>query len=247
MVDGSINGHPVKALWDTWAQVSIISEDWLQHTFPDEKIRQIDELLEGQDLQLKAANETCIPFNGFVELDFCISISKQETGGQVQVPFLVAPSSGENIILGFNVIEEMLNLNKGKNSKIIQHVGTLAPWLQSHQVKEVVNVVTTGGHGELCRVRVDRIDIRVPKQSAIEEPCRVSVGLVTTDETVLFEPIEEGLSNSIQMPAITLTLPKTHSRGVQFMVCAVNNSNHDVVLCKKKIESDSGFRSKKNL
>lgn len=61
-----LNGKQVNALWDTGAQVSIVSNKWLKRNFPLVKVRNVSEILgEGQDLNIAAANGTDIPFVGF--------------------------------------------------------------------------------------------------------------------------------------------------------------------------------------
>ena len=66
-----LNGKQVNALWDTGAQVSIVSNKWLKRNFPSIEVRNVSEILgEGQDLNIAAANGTDIPFLGFVELKF---------------------------------------------------------------------------------------------------------------------------------------------------------------------------------
>ena len=44
MVNCQFNGKPVKALWDTGSQVSVISEVFVWQNFPEVQIRNISEL-----------------------------------------------------------------------------------------------------------------------------------------------------------------------------------------------------------
>ena len=62
-----LNGYSIYALWDTGAQVSIISEQFVRRHFRPEKLRNISELLDCE-LDLTAANGTPIPYKGFIEL-----------------------------------------------------------------------------------------------------------------------------------------------------------------------------------
>ena len=52
------------ALWDTGAQVSIISHSWLKQCLPGCDIRDIAGLLGMNGLELKAANGTDLPYRG---------------------------------------------------------------------------------------------------------------------------------------------------------------------------------------
>ena len=50
-----MNGKTVEALWDTGAQVSITSKDWLENNFPDLQVKSIQCLLDcGPELDLSA-------------------------------------------------------------------------------------------------------------------------------------------------------------------------------------------------
>ena len=64
-----LNGSFVEVLWDTGAQVSIISQKYLNSRFPGIKLRNISELIDCE-LDLTAANGTNIPYKDFVELTF---------------------------------------------------------------------------------------------------------------------------------------------------------------------------------
>ena len=72
-----LNDQLVKALWDTGAQVSIVSEDLLKRIMPDVPIRNISELVD-MELNITAANGTTIPYKGWVELEFRLSSPESE-------------------------------------------------------------------------------------------------------------------------------------------------------------------------
>ena len=63
LVNCQFNGKPVKALWDTGSQVSVISEVFVRQNFPEVQIHDILELLQ-TDLKLTAANGSDIPYHG---------------------------------------------------------------------------------------------------------------------------------------------------------------------------------------
>ena len=53
-----LNGVRTSALWDTGAQVSIVSTDWISKHLPHAKLQPVEELLVANELDLKAANGT---------------------------------------------------------------------------------------------------------------------------------------------------------------------------------------------
>jgi len=65
-----LKGLETDALWDTGAQVSIISHSWLKQCLPGCDIQDIAELLGMDGLDLKATNGTNLPYEGWVELTF---------------------------------------------------------------------------------------------------------------------------------------------------------------------------------
>ena len=67
----------MEVLWDTGAQVSIVSVDFLKDYFPNCTIRDVSGLLDC-DLTLTVANDSNIPYKGWVELDFQISASEEK-------------------------------------------------------------------------------------------------------------------------------------------------------------------------
>lgn len=61
----SLNGVSVGLLWDTGAQVSILSSEWLEQNLPDAEILPINELVQS-DLVVSAATGSPIPYKGWV-------------------------------------------------------------------------------------------------------------------------------------------------------------------------------------
>ena len=102
-VKGKLNRKTIKILWDTRAQVSIISVGFLEDNFRNVVIRDVGELFNC-DLTLTATNGNSIPYKGWVELDFQIGDSENI----IPVPFLVANEKFKLPLLGFNVIEYLI-------------------------------------------------------------------------------------------------------------------------------------------
>lgn len=87
------NNLKVQALWDTGAQVSIMSEAWKSDNLPDSKILPISDLLSDDEmLNLRAANGSEIPFKGWVEVKLSLYDPKTKTSGsdEILVPVLVS-------------------------------------------------------------------------------------------------------------------------------------------------------------
>ena len=68
------------ALWDTGAQVSIVSIDWISENLPDAKVQGVQDLLGINKLDLKDANGTALPYSGWTEIDFSLIGTNHDYG-----------------------------------------------------------------------------------------------------------------------------------------------------------------------
>ena len=100
----SINGQQSRVLWDTGAQVSLISRQWLDRNLRGIHIRSLaDWGEEGKSLTLTSACGNSIPFQGWCALR--VGIGQTVT----VVPFLVSNvKSIQMPILGYNAIHTLL-------------------------------------------------------------------------------------------------------------------------------------------
>ena len=88
-VVGELNNKQFEMLWDTGAQVSVISGYDMSQYFPDIPIRKTEDFLGTEtEINLVAANGTEIPYKGWAELDFRIPDNQSDIN-VIKVPFLV--------------------------------------------------------------------------------------------------------------------------------------------------------------
>lgn len=100
-----------QALWDSGAQVCVVSEKWKSQNLPDTKIHPVSDLLNDNELlDLRAVDGSEIPFEGCVPVSFslCDPKAKEAKSDEILVPVLVTRDIVQRPIIGFNVIEEML-------------------------------------------------------------------------------------------------------------------------------------------
>ena len=77
-------GKTTKALWETGAQVSLVSKKFLREMFPNTEIKDTSELIEAE-LNITAVNGEAISYIGWVQLNFQLSQGQP----LLQIPFLV--------------------------------------------------------------------------------------------------------------------------------------------------------------
>lgn len=114
-----MNKCKTQALWDTGAQVSIMSHQWKSNNLPDLKVHPISDLLSSDELlDLRAVNGSEIPFQGWVEvrLSLCDPKGKAAAQDEVLVPILVSRDIMQKPIIGFNAIEELIKQNPTQSS-----------------------------------------------------------------------------------------------------------------------------------
>ena len=106
IVKCKLNGQDGSVLWDIGSQVSMVSSGFLKDNFPSLGLRKLNELLDfNDDLELRAAYDTTVPFSGFAEPNLELMNGSEEN--MLKVPFLVTHSNIANPIIGYNVIEEV--------------------------------------------------------------------------------------------------------------------------------------------
>lgn len=81
-----LNDYKAEALWDTGAQVSVLSKQFIEQHLPSSTIHSIAELVGSTNLDLKAVNGTKLPFEGWVEVTFELRNVNNDTTQMVIVP-----------------------------------------------------------------------------------------------------------------------------------------------------------------
>ena len=134
VLKATLDGVQRDCLWDTGSMVSMISEPMLLEMFPDKTMYTVNEFIENGygSLNLSAANNTKVPVEGVVLLDF-------NAGDEsFQIPFLVTKTELSNPILGFNTIAHLiLNVDCDKVPALMK----LLPQLSENRAKAFVNTI----------------------------------------------------------------------------------------------------------
>ena len=115
----SLDQEEFEVLWDTGAQVSLISQEMLDERLPCLEVKNISDLLDPSDnLDLLAANGTSIPYKGWTEIDLNIESHNENSPLQIRVPFSITTEHLDYPIVGLNVIQELANKDCENNEML---------------------------------------------------------------------------------------------------------------------------------
>lgn len=226
----TLNGVQIDALLDSGAQVTILEKSWLKKHLPDIKIQPLTDLLPDNPLRITAANGTDVPFEGWAEI--LVEI-KSVRHGQVaiNVPMLVSQSCVSGLLLGFNVIEEII-LESLEEPGSVSLSDLLAEALKLHRdtAETIVSVISdTPAKIKPANdtIRVGKKGLTVPSSQICELKCRVRSW--PQGGTKLFEPtLESVLPEGLQLFPALVDVPRGASKAVKISIC--NSTKHDIFL-----------------
>ena len=226
-----LNDFEQEVLWDTGAQVSILSETFLKGQLRGESVRPIAELID-EKLDLTAANGTNIPYQGWVEIDVKLASTGAGTTQVITVPFLVTGDEMQYPILGYNVIEELLgDTQDPQHLKAIQNS---FPGKSEKEVDALVNFINCGTSDYLCHVRTGKRSVVIPKSRTVYVSCCSRTGTVDDKLPVLFEPLESSeIPEGLVLQDSLLFVKRGNTSRVKIPVH--NMTNHDIVLTSRAV------------
>lgn len=186
-----MNNCKTQALWDTGAQVSIMSEIWRSEYLPDSKVHPISDLLsKDEPLDLRAANGSD---QGWIKVHLSLYDPKGKTTGsdEVLVPVLVSHDIMQKPIIGFNAIEEITHGQCQASDRVALLRNSLR--VEMGKVEALLNLIqTTTCDNVIYPVKMGRTVTVVPGGQIHCISCLVKTDLRVKTE-MLFEP-EENLA-----------------------------------------------------
>eukprot|EP00794_Sanderia_malayensis_P013146 gene13146-14497_t len=230
-VNVCLNGIALQGLWDTGAQVSIISMDTIRSSFPEKPVRKMDELLEDKDISLVAANGTSIPYEGWVELT--LQLVSDSNLKHILVPFLVTKETLELPIIGFNAVSELTKDTTGVISTdrvMVNHLKTSFPVLKNSNKNcfEFMRIMKDCvKRDKVCPVKTLKRSIVIPSKSVLSVKCRANGGFVAYSTPSMFEPEINGtIPDGLQLTGTLITLKKGTKQMMEIDI--ENVTGHDI-------------------
>ena len=234
-----LEGLKMQGLWDTGAQVSVISMEQAQRYFPNKPIRKIEELIQKEgNVTLVAANGTSIPYAGWIELKLELMSDIPEKRC-VLVPFLVTKGAIDVPIIGFNVICELTRSKSGTieadNRDLLKEIETSFPTLKDGQSQAFVNIIKECTEKDyVCTVKTNKKDIMIPKQSSVLVPCRGNGGFVPNSMLAMFEPeLNQYLPDGLRTTETLVSLKSGTTQRLQISI--ENSTDHDIHLRNRTV------------
>lgn len=235
MLTCHLNGVQTDMLLDSGAQVTILEKSWLERHLPDAKIQSLKDLLPDDPLRVTAANGTDVPFEGWTEI--LVEIKSAEHGQvAINVPMLVSQSCVSGLLLGFNVIEEII-LESLENPGSVSLSDLLAEALKLHRATAatIVSVISDSPTQEKPAndtIRVGKRGLIVPSGQICEVKCHVRSW--PKGGTMLFEPaLDSVLQEGLELFPALVNVPPGASKTVKIPVC--NSSKHDIFLSARTV------------
>lgn len=229
-----LDNHSVKVLWDSGAQSCIVNEPWRQQHLPHTVIRPISEILGEETLEILAANDTPISYMGWIEVDFRLEDDPHKTS-HLQVPILVSddPAVATDPIIGYNVIEVIINRKEGKTKcgrKQLIHQVSKAFEVTVNTAQKVVKLLqNSSGDSETGVARTGGKRISLAANHVTTVYVKAHVGVQSEGEDMLFSPDPLHLApEGVVFSEVLVRVPK---KKVPYIpIPMTNTTNHTIYL-----------------
>lgn len=219
----------VEALWDTGAQASLINEEWRKTHLPHREVHPIEELLGPGTLIGLAANQTEIPFLGWIEVEFKLAESPHLTE-PLLAPMLVSsdPDVAEQPIIGFNVIQALISDKRQPASHMIQKLSQ-AFSVTFKTAKLMMELMRDDLASEVGTVQTGKKTIHLQAEKGTTVHVRACVGVQFKGQSLLFVPSDlPDLPDGVTVKEGLVTV--TAGQCMYVPVPIMNTNSYDITL-----------------
>lgn len=239
VIDCYIQGSKIQALWDTGSQVSIVSDNSRKTYFPQERLRNVSELMEGpDDLKITAANGQSMPYIGWVEITFRIAADCAAAEELIVSILVMKGRRLSQPIIGYNVIEQIVTRAVGhldETSKEQQHaiLKVTFPSLPRTSVPVFIDLMSVATGCEYP-LHIAGEKVNIPKHISTQIECKVKTRSPKRDVVLLFEPdVNPQWTEGLEFCETLVTL---RSGVLPYIMLDVQNpTDHDIMFQGKII------------
>ena len=226
IVDCFLDGIKSKVLWDTGAEVALISKTWLRENLPEKEIKKVSELL-GHELFLKAANNSQLDYLGYTEIVFKLPGAKL-----LNVPFLVSEDELEVPVIGYNVIEEIVKGESENETCNIVNMIESSLEVSKKKAEALVNLIQKKvdcTKQSFDEVKTGKKDVLIPRGRNLKMKCISHYGTVEENTPVVFQPnLKLDLESGLVVGEGIMTVKR--GKTAKFLVPVSNPTNGDIIL-----------------
>ena len=218
-----LNQRQCEGLWDTGSMISLMNKRVVEEKFPNVKIHSVEEFL-GTGLKLSAANQTELQIAGIVLMDFGV----EKSDILFQIPFIVTEEDIKEIIIGYNVIENLVvNCEKVNVYESLSKLSNM----QENKIGGIVNQIRARFScpeimGDV-KIGCDQI---VPASCVHRVKCKTEIKVEGPNKSVLFSPKDNWEMENLDV----METPETLKTGKKQNICiSVHNSSEKNIWLKK--------------
>ena len=235
IIDCEIGGFVDEALWDTGAQVSLLSKLWLEKNKCDSVVIQSLESLVGADsksISLSGAGGSKIPYIGYVTLPVLLK-GRSEA---IDVPFLVTAGKLSNPIIGYNVIKAVAQLDE---DNVVSGENGFFRGLSDGVVGEVMALLVDPESEHLSHAKTVKTRQLVKKKSSRVISLKIDSVHVNQRTPVFFEPSLESLmlfDDNLVLGEQLVMLKKGMNQKIK--VSLINTTDRDIEIPARMVLGD---------
>ena len=221
LVEVCLDGISKYGLWDTGSQISMLDMEFVKTHMPNRRIHSVREFL-GEKLSISAANNSEVPIEGIVVVDFGIEDVR------FAVPFLVTRGKMNNPIIGTNVMKHIILNTKNSLPSLMK----LLPGLSVDDAKILASAIEVQANESdiVSEVKLTS-NLVIPPNFMVKTQGKTRVQLGAKERDVLFLPAANFLGEEelvVHESAARLKGGKS-----QFINVAVYNPTSEEIILKK--------------
>jgi hypothetical protein len=158
-------------------------------------------------------------------MEVSFKLASRSSDKHVFVTILVARGSLEHIIIGYNVIEEVI-----KDQSDMASMRSSFPTVKQENITALLQFILSETDGDICSVKTTKNDITIPGGATIHISCRANSRTSRGSKIrVLFEPNpEQAWPTGLEIPDNLTSITSGNSSRVDIQV--KNVTNHSIIM-----------------
>ena len=177
------------------------------------------------------------------------TMGKGSTEKCIEVSMLVTDAESDLPIIGYNVVEELINRDSNSVVELVSSIGDSFKALDKDDICAFVDFVRTEKESIMGYVKTGKKNTTIKSIQTASIPCRVNAGYIERPTLAMFEAKAGGLLTEIQFHDTLVTMKRGNE--IRANLLCTNTGPYDCVLrgrtiigCLKQIRSATPFEVK---